>query len=151
MLDLETRKRRLERYEELCREHHLPRTRARAAILEAVLEFDRHPTADEVHASVAPSIDGLSRTTVYRTLETLVRLGLITRLCHPGRVVRYDARIDVHHHLVCMRCDEAVDLDDPALDAVPIPDTSAHGFEVVDHRVQLRGVCRRCRAQEESS
>jgi Fe2+ or Zn2+ uptake regulation protein len=48
-----------------------------------------------------------------------------------------------------MNCDSVVDLVDERLDALPIPDTSAQGFVVTDYRVQLRGLCRRCRQMEE--
>ena len=150
-MDPEERTERLEQFQRLCREQRSPRTPTRVAILEAVLASDGHPTADDIHAAVVDRVASVSRTTVYRALETLDRMGVITKLCHPGRVVRYDARTEVHHHLVCLRCDRVVDIDDPGLDAVPIPDTSSYGFEVVDHRVQLRGLCRRCREQEESS
>jgi Fe2+ or Zn2+ uptake regulation protein len=63
-------------------------------------------------------------------------------------VVRYDGRIERHHHLICLQCDAVVDIAAPELDALPLPDTSAFGFEVQQHRVQLRGLCRRCRTQE---
>jgi len=36
----------------------------------------------------------------------------------------------------------------PALDALRVPDTSGLGFDVTDFRVQLRGVCKRCREEE---
>jgi Fe2+ or Zn2+ uptake regulation protein len=120
-------------------------------ILEAVLDLDNHPSADQVHERVARRLPGISRATVYRTLETLVRLGVITKACHPGRVVRYDRRTDVHHHLICLNCDEVADISDEHLDAIPLPDTSALGFELSDHRVQLRGICQTCREKEEGS
>jgi Fe2+ or Zn2+ uptake regulation protein len=75
-------------------------------------------------------------------------MGVITKVCHPGSAVRYDMRTAMHHHLVCMHCDWLVDISDPRLDAIRIPDTSALGFEVTDFRVQLRGICRRCRRLE---
>jgi len=138
----------LEAFERICRERGLPITVQRRIILEAVLELDNHPTADQVHAAVANRISGISRTTVYRTLETLVRLGLITKACHPAGVTRYDRQTKIHHHLICLHCDEVVDINDERLDALPIPDTSAYGFEVTDHRVQLRGICKQCREKE---
>jgi Fe2+ or Zn2+ uptake regulation protein len=51
----------------------------------------------------------------------------------------------LHHHLICLRCDAVIDTSDAALDALPIPDPSDFDFEVRDFRVQLRGICRRCR------
>jgi Fe2+ or Zn2+ uptake regulation protein len=92
---------------------------------------------------------GISRATVHRALETLVKLGVITKTCHPGNVIRYDGRTDVHHHLVCMRCDKVIDICDERLDAIEIPDTSAYGFQVEDFRVQFRGVCKKCRGRKD--
>jgi Fur family peroxide stress response transcriptional regulator len=128
----------------------VPLTPQRRIVLDAVLNLDCHPTADEVYASPRVRRARISRATVYRTLESLVDLGVITKACHPGGVVRYDGRLEMHHHLICMRCDAVVDIADPALDALPIPDTSGFGFNVTDFRVQLRGLCRRCQRLEDS-
>lgn len=150
-MDEATRQERLRVFEQTCRDRGLPVTVQRRTILEAVLDAQDHPSADRVNVEVARRTPGISRATVYRTLETLVRMGIITRACHPGRGVRYDNRLEIHHHLVCLRCDTMIDISDPRLDALPIPDTSAEGFEVSDHRVQLRGLCRSCRELEEES
>jgi len=53
--------------------------------------------------------------------------------------------------LICLRCEEVVDISDEGLDAIRIADLSSLGFDVTDHQVQMRGVCRRCRHQEEGS
>jgi Fe2+ or Zn2+ uptake regulation protein len=133
-------------FERLCREHGLRATVQRRVILETVLDLDNHPTADQVYAMVVERLPGVSRTTVYRALDSLARLGVITKACHPGAVARYDRRTELHHHLICLHCDGIVDISDARLDDVEIPDTSAYGFEVSDIRVQLRGLCRQCRA-----
>ena len=108
-----------------------------------------HPSADQVYEVVVRAMPGISRTTVYRTLETLVRMGIITKAPHPSSVARYDPRLETHHHLICQRCDAVIDITDERLDSLPVPDTSALGFEVLDVRVQLRGMCRRCRERKE--
>lgn len=145
-----SKKKRLELLGQLCRERGMPLTVQRRAILAAMLDLDNHPTADQVHEAMEKSMPGVSRTTVYRTLETLVRLGVITKACHPGSAVRYDNRIDIHHHLVCLHCDAVVDISDTRLDELPVPDTSSWDFEVLDYRVQFRGVCRHCKKKEGS-
>jgi len=140
---------RLEDFQRLCRERGVPFTEQRRVILEAVLDLEDHPTADQVHSALARRSPGVSRATVYRTLEGLARMGVITKTCHPGKSVRYDRRTEQHHHLVCMRCDEVIDISDSRYDSLPVPDTRELGFEVNDLRVQLRGFCRRCRDHEE--
>ena len=144
-MDDAERRARLTELERICHDHGLRCTVQRRVILETVLSLANHPTADQVYEAVLPRLPGVSRTTVYRALESLARLGVITKACHTGAVSRYDARIELHHHLICLRCDGIVDISDARLDEVSIPDTSGLGFEVSDFRVQLRGICRSCR------
>lgn len=148
-MDLREKKRRLESFGAICRRRGVPLTAQRRVILAAVLDLDGHPTADEILSEVSRRLPGVSRATVYRTLETLVQAGVVTKLCHPGRNVRYDRRTDLHHHLVCLSCGQVRDLSDRRLDRIDVPDTSHLGFEIVDHRVQLRGICLTCREKEE--
>lgn len=145
------KQRRLEEFRQRCLENGVPFTRQRRIILEAVLDLDTHPTADAVYSSASVCRAGISRATVYRTLENLVRLGAITKTCHTGGKIRYDRRTEIHHHMICLRCDAVEDINDAKLDAVSIPDTSAFGFDVKDFRVQLRGLCRRCSKMEDKS
>jgi Fe2+ or Zn2+ uptake regulation protein len=73
---------------------------------------------------------------------------VISKACHPGSVARFDPRLDLHHHLICMRCNDFIDFNDAGLNRLTIPDTSRYGFEVNDYRVQLRGICKSCREKE---
>ncbi|MGD8415290.1 MAG: transcriptional repressor [Candidatus Latescibacterota bacterium] len=139
---------RVAQFEDRCREAGLPVTFQRRAILEAVLESDLHPTANQVYEAVKSVSRGVSRATVHRNLEIMAGMGVITRTSHPGGVARYDGRTDIHHHLICLSCNSVVDIDDDHLNSLKIPDTSSFGFEVSDFRVQLRGVCRDCKAKD---
>ena len=140
-----------ERIESLrsCAVSGLVLTPQRRAILRAVLDLDDHPTADRVHATLARRRVRVSRATVFRTLESFARLGVITKACHPGSSVRYDRRTDRHHHLICLSCDRVIDFSDARLDTLPVPDTRRFGFVVSDFKVQLRGICKECREQED--
>ena len=146
-MDANEKQERLEMFERLCREAGIPCTIQRRAVLEAVLDRDDPPSAQQVYQAVRASTPGVSRATVHRTLEVLVETGVITRTSHPGNVARYDARTEIHHHLVCVRCNSVTDIFDDRLDSLEIPDTSDYGFEVADYLVQLRGICRDCRAR----
>ena len=140
---------RMEAYRRICREQCLRNTSQKRAILKTVLGLDNHPTADQVHETVTHNNPDISRTTVYRALEGFARLGLITKACHPGSTTRYDRNVDIHHHLICLYCDAVIDISDTGLDRLTIPDTSAFDFEVRDFRVQLRGICGRCRKKDQ--
>ena len=148
-MDKHTKQQRMDLFASRCREKGVPVTAQRRMVLEVLLDLDTHPTADQVHELVTQRMPELNRTTVYRTLETLVSMGVITKASHPGHVVRFDPRTEPHHHLVCLSCDEVIDLLDKPLDALKIPDLSKTGFSVHDYQVQLRGVCRDCRQQDQ--
>lgn len=135
-----------EALEAACRAHGLPVTVQRRVILETLAAHDDHPTADAVFEEVRRRLPEVSRTTVYRVLDTLVRLGLAVKICSPGSGVRFDPRTSRHHHLVCSRCERVIDLDAPALDALALPRTAA--FEISDYSVHFRGTCATCRARE---
>lgn len=134
-----------DRLERACREAGLPLTLQRRAVFEALAPRRDHPTADDLFAELRPRVPGLSRTTVYRVLETLVRLGLARRACHDGAAARFDPVLDRHHHLVCSACGRIEDLHSPALDAVAVPATTPSGFRVSGYSVYLNGLCARCR------
>jgi Fur family peroxide stress response transcriptional regulator len=119
------------------------KTVQRQAILECVRGRADHPSADDVYACVRGKLPGLSRTTVYRVLDALVRAGLVRRVNQPGARVRYDARTDRHHHVVCLRCERILDLDARALNALRLP--RVPGFRVHDYSVHFSGVCASCR------
>ena len=147
-MDEPARAERIEIFRRLCRERGERCTVQRRVVLETVLDLDNHPTADQIFEAVEPRLPGIARTTVYRSLEHLADMGVITKACHPGRVARYDPRLELHHHLVCLRCNEFIDFEHAGLNELTIPDTSGFGFEVNDYRVQLRGICKSCREKE---
>lgn len=137
-----------EALEVACRRHGLPLTAQRRVVHEALAVRTDHPTADQLLVDVHARLPGVSRTTVYRVLETLVRLGLAVKTCTPGSAVRFDPRTERHHHLVCLRCDRVIDVHAPSLDALRVPTVRAAGFEISDYSVHFRGTCPDCRRRE---
>ncbi len=133
-----------EEFRLLCREKHLPFTKQRRAVLQAVLDLGSHPTAEDVVASAPVRKSGVSRATVYRTLEHMASMGVVHRVDHRGSAIRYDGRTVLHHHFICTRCNRVTDIASATLDAIPIPPAGNFGFLVKEHRVQLSGLCRHC-------
>jgi Fur family peroxide stress response transcriptional regulator len=93
-----------------CAAAGIPLTSQRRAVLEAVAARSDHPTVDQIYAAVAQRLPDISRATVYRSLETLVGLGLLKRVEHPGSTVRFDAKTGPHHHFLCTVCGAITDL-----------------------------------------
>ncbi len=119
----------------------------RRTILEAVLRTHDHPTADQVFEVVKQRIPGVSRTTVYRVLETLVDLGVVRRVQNTGSAVRFDGNTHWHHHLICRQCGRIADFERPELKELSLPKGKPQGFQIDDFAVQFLGTCAECRKQ----
>jgi Fur family peroxide stress response transcriptional regulator len=117
-------------------------------ILESLADRSDHPTADEVYDDVRQSLPDVSRTTVYRVLEFLVDLGIVTKIGHPGAAVRYDPNTQLHHHLICLACNKLIDVEDPDLNTIAPPNTRRFGFKVTDYSIHFRGICRACQREQ---
>jgi Fur family peroxide stress response transcriptional regulator len=133
----------LEDLAQICREHALPLTVQRRVVLEALSLRTDHPTADQIFDDVRTRMPEISRTTVYRVLETFVRIAVARKVCHPGSATRYEVKTHRHHHLVCLNCEKMLDLEDPSLDGLPLPSESS-GFQIGDYSIQFRGLCSDC-------
>lgn len=135
----------LARLEAACRDAGIPATVQRRVIFAALVERSDHPTVDQVFADVKDRIPGVSRTTVYRTLETLAALGLARRTNHFAASARFDGNMEQHHHLVCTACGKVVDYQAADLAVVNAPDGRRHGFTVLDYSVYFEGNCSECK------
>lgn len=135
---------RIRRFEEECRRRGLAVTVQRRAVFAELAGRRDHPTADQVYDAVRDRVPGLSRTTVYRVLETLVDNGLARKVQHAGGVVRFDPMTGRHHHLVCDACSRLVDLADSVVPALRLPDAPGTGFRVTDYSVSFTGLCPAC-------
>ena len=131
-------------FEGECRRRGLAVTVQRRTVFEELAGRRDHPSADMVYESVHRRLPSLSRTTVYRVLETLVETGFARKVHHPDAVVRFDPSTGRHHHLVCEGCGKLVDLDDSVVPQVPIPDAKSTGFRIRDYSVSFNGLCSSC-------
>lgn len=126
----------------------LKSTRQRQAILQAFLAAGGHLTADELLARARKADPGVSPATVYRTLRLLAECGVTRPQQFDGSQTTYEilAGRGHHDHLVCTRCGRVVEFEDERIERLQLAVARARGFTVTSHRMELYGLCRRCRA-----
>lgn len=120
-------------------------TPQRAAIYRALAERLDHPTAEDLYRKVRRAYPMISPNTVYYTLSVLKRAGLVHEVNYWHDRSRFDANLDLHHHLICLGCRKIQDVTDDALDRLRIAPRRRGGFEVTGHRVEFHGYCAGCR------
>ncbi|MFN8108951.1 MAG: Fur family transcriptional regulator [Thermoleophilia bacterium] len=122
---------------------------ARTAVLGHVAGAGCCRTAQEIHDAIRADGGRAGIATVYRVLDQLVGLRLVTKIEFGDGVSRFEpAHPDGHHHhhLVCTGCGSVLPFEDEALEAALHHAAHAAGFAVDDHEVVVRGACRSCRA-----
>jgi Fur family ferric uptake transcriptional regulator len=119
-------------------------TAQRQLVLEAVYELG-HATPDQVHNKVAETAAGVNITTVYRTLELLEELGLVTHahLSH-GSPTFHAVGDDQHVHLVCRICGGISEVPPVVLAELSGRLETEQGFRIDIGHVALFGVCGGC-------
>jgi Fur family transcriptional regulator, ferric uptake regulator len=124
-------------------------TAQRQLVLEAVYALG-HATPDQVHAAVSRTAAGINITTVYRTLELLEDLGLVTHthLSH-GAPTYHAVGADQHVHLVCRVCGGVDEVSPSVLEGLVGALATERGFLVDVGHVALFGMCGHCAAEKE--
>ena len=120
-------------------------TPQRILILAAMEQSERHIAAEEIFEQVRPVYPNLSITTVYRTLDLLVRLGLaVANDLGDGRTRYHLAQSARHHHLVCRICGKIDELDESLLASLGQALSANHGFTADLKHMVIFGTCADC-------
>lgn len=129
------------------RDHNLPATAQRLAIADVVLGTDRHLSVEEVAAELRTRGASAGTATLYRTLEVLVRSGLVVQRDFGEGFKRYEASrgIPHHEHLLCTVCGRVTEFRDERLERMTTLLAEAHDFFRQRHRLVIYGLCGDCR------
>lgn len=120
-------------------------TPQRWTVWAALQQLGGHPSAEGLYRQIQRTHPMVSRATVYKTLDLLVRVGLVTPLPAPDGVTRFDPG-PPHVNLECVRCGRIEDAPDPRLLASVERLALRRGFRA-DRGVVVQGTCARCGAQ----
>ena len=134
---------RVKRFIEVCRKKRLKATHQRLVIYRAIAGSADHPSADMVYKEVRRQHPTVSLATVYKTLETFKRVGLVSEVGPFHENTRYEANLAPHHHLICTQCKRIEDLYEPFLNAIPLPEQLKE-HHVLGHTVWVHSLCRDC-------
>lgn len=131
-------------WDDILRAHGYRITPQRQLVLEAVNTLG-HATPEELLAEVQTTAAAVNLSTIYRTLEVLEEVGLVTHahIGH-GAPTYHSVETDVHIHLVCDTCSTVQSI--PAEDAATFVELLRDkvGFETDVAHVSLHGQCATC-------
>lgn len=124
----------------------LKRTPHRELILETFLENEGHRSVEDIYHAVKAIDPRIGYTTVYRMMKLMIRCGLAREIELADGITRYEHLFNHEHHdhLICMECGNSIEFYNPEIEALQDSASAQLGFKVLDHKLQIYGVCQEC-------
>ncbi len=136
----------VDRFREYLQRYNHPVTPQRLRVAEAVFGTHRHVSADEILERLRGEGGRIGKATVYRTLDLLLRAGLIREHDFGEGFKRYEPRPTRphHEHLVCTRCGKVIEIEAPDVERTLTEIARLHDFVPRDHKLEIYGLCEDC-------
>ena len=136
------------------RENGCRLTVPRRIIFDIVNSTTQHLSAEDIYSRIHKNYPGIGLTTVYRTLDMLVAMGVLNRFDFGDKRSRYeliDSSIkEHHHHLVCTCCGKIIDYTDFIKQEITFVKNTEkelskkYDFNIKNHVTHFYGLCSKC-------
>jgi Fur family ferric uptake transcriptional regulator len=132
---------------EYLQEKRLKLTPHRELILDTFLQHEGHRSVEDIYRVVRSKDPRVGYTTVYRTMKILLDCGLAREIDLADGITRYEHLYNHQHHdhMICMQCGMSIEFYDPNIEAVQDEASEHLGFKVLDHKLQIYGLCKTCK------
>lgn len=131
---------------EILRAHGIHPSVQRIAIMDYLLSYQTHPTAEDVYTALCDRIPTLSRTTIYNTLRLFAETGAARLLTIDEKKICFDGILEPHAHFMCKRCGRMIDVEIPSDLISYLPQQA--DFKVEESHIYYKGLCKQCAADD---
>ncbi|MGN0157865.1 MAG: Fur family transcriptional regulator [Brotaphodocola sp.] len=114
-------------------------------VLETVNQLKGHVTADEIYDAVVKKYPHISRATVYRNLNRLVKMEKIRKIEVPNGADCFESWCRKHYHIRCEKCGRLFDVDMEYISDLEKKIRDTHGFSFTGHDIIFTGICPQCK------
>ncbi len=128
----------------ILKEADLKATLPRLAVLGVLADFHEPKNVQDIHTKLSKK--GIDIVTVYRTLTSFEKAGLVRRVDLRKDAVFYELADEHHHHIVCTNCGDVEDFELCDIESLTKKITvKAKKFKTINqHSFELFGVCTAC-------
>jgi Fur family transcriptional regulator, ferric uptake regulator len=123
-------------------------TTPRLTILAVLEGSGGHMTSAELLGQVEAQDPNIGRASVFRTLDLLIKLGIVWTSVQGGSTVNYMLMHGGHHHhIICTQCSTRIEFEDCGLGALIQTLQARYGVKIEGHLLELYGQCQNCQQQ----
>ena len=114
-------------------------TEQRKFIWDEITSSDDHREAEDIFLALRKKNINVSRATVYRTIDVLVKNNLVRKLDIGDAPSKYENKIDSHHHdhMICLETGDIIEFYNEELENLQDEIAKKHGYKVIRHVHQL--------------
>ena len=114
-------------------------TEQRKSIWDEITSSDDHREAEDIFLALRKKNINVSRATVYRTIDVLVKNNLVRKLDIGDAPSKYENKIDSHHHdhMICLETGDIIEFYNEELENLQDEIAKKHGYKVIRHVHQL--------------
>jgi len=137
----------LSQFKDSLRVEGLKFTPQRVAVIEEIIKDIGHRECEEIYLALKKRGRNVSRATVYRTMDILVKNGFARKMEIGDGRVRYESKVNSphHDHLICTSCGKIVEFIDQDIEDLQEKIAKNYHFNLQRHIHQLFGICKKCR------
>ena len=121
-------------------------TPQRVAVLEEIIKDLGHRECEDIYLDLKKKGHHVSRATVYRTMDILVKNGFARKMDIGDGRFRYESKVNSphHDHFVCTSCGQIIEFFDQDIEDLQEKIAKQYNFKIQRHIHQLFGICKKC-------
>lgn len=128
----------------------LKQTPHRMLILESFISNEGHRSVEDIYDHVRGQDPKVGYSTIYRTMKLLTDAGLAREVDLGDGMTRYEHLYNHKHHdhMICTECGRSIEFFNADIEDAQDAASEKRGFHVLDHRLQIYGLCSTCRRRK---
>ncbi len=138
-----------EQFKKLFEQEKVDRIEDRFKILDVFLQTESHITLEDLGKILMENSPDFDDDFIKDTMKLLCRFGFAQKVQFDDGQTRYEHRhLGQHHdHMICTKCGKIIEFKDQGLEDYQVDIASAHGFHMLQHKMEIYGICGECLKQ----
>lgn len=103
-----------------------------------------HLSAEELHHVLHQQDEGISLSTIYRSVKLMSRMGILRELELAEGHKHYELNQPFpyhHHHLVCIQCNKTIEFNNDLILKHSLKQCEKEGFQLIDCQLTVMTIC----------
>lgn len=120
--------------DELFKKNKLKVTKQRKEIVNIINDLDSAATINNILKKA-----NMDKSTVYRIIDILIKNNILIKQINYNNDDYYILKEKHRHYIKCVKCNKVRELD-----KCPFDNESIDGFKIINHNVEIEGICKDC-------